>query len=114
VVNEFVDEWIAAWNSHDLERILALYDDDFTMHSPYIQTRLGIDSGKLKGKQAIGEYWQSALNQQPSLHFELIDRYAGVNSVCIVYQKLPAKSVCENLLLNEQFKIQAAYANHHC
>ena len=21
-------EWIAAWNSHDLERVLALYDED--------------------------------------------------------------------------------------
>ena len=29
-------EWIAAWNDHDLERILAHYTDDFTMSSPRI------------------------------------------------------------------------------
>ena len=25
----FAEEWIAAWNAHDLERILAHYTDDF-------------------------------------------------------------------------------------
>ena len=30
-------EWISAWNSHDLERILALYADDAEMTSDKIQ-----------------------------------------------------------------------------
>ena len=30
-------EWIAAWNSHDLERILALYAEDAEMTSDRIQ-----------------------------------------------------------------------------
>ena len=30
-VHRFAAEWIAAWNSHDLERILAHYTDDFEM-----------------------------------------------------------------------------------
>ena len=25
----FAKEWVAAWNSHDLERVLEHYEDDF-------------------------------------------------------------------------------------
>ena len=31
--HEFAREWIAAWNSHDLELILSHYADDFEMAS---------------------------------------------------------------------------------
>lgn len=43
-------EWISAWNSHDLERILALYAEDAEMTSDRIQA-LGLSaSGTLRGK----------------------------------------------------------------
>ena len=35
-------EWIAAWNSRDLERVLALYDENSEMTSDRIQA-LGFD-----------------------------------------------------------------------
>lgn len=37
---EFAAEWIAAWNSHDLERILSHYAEDFEMASPLIIERM--------------------------------------------------------------------------
>lgn len=37
---EFAREWIAAWNAHDLERILSHYTDDFEMSSPLIIERM--------------------------------------------------------------------------
>jgi hypothetical protein len=36
---EFAAEWIAAWNSGDLERILSHYADDFEIRSPLIAER---------------------------------------------------------------------------
>ena len=52
-------DWIAAWNAHDLDRILAHYAEDFEMRSPLIVER-GIDaSGVLRGKPAIRAYWQA-------------------------------------------------------
>jgi hypothetical protein len=36
LAERFAHEWIEAWNSHDLERILAHYSDDFVMSSPRI------------------------------------------------------------------------------
>jgi ketosteroid isomerase-like protein len=32
----FAAEWIAAWNSHDLDRVLSHYAGDFEMSSPII------------------------------------------------------------------------------
>ena len=54
----FAAEWIAAWNVHDLERILSHYIDDFEMQSALIVERMGVRSGILKGKEAIRPHWQ--------------------------------------------------------
>jgi hypothetical protein len=32
----FATEWMAAWNSHDLDRVLSHYSNYFEMSSPYI------------------------------------------------------------------------------
>lgn len=61
----FAKEWVAAWNSHDLDRILAHYDDDFEMSSPIITTLVGELSGRLQGKTAVGAYWAKALRSIP-------------------------------------------------
>ena len=42
---QFAAEWIAAWNAHDIDAVLAHYTDDFTMTTPMIQKLLGIPSG---------------------------------------------------------------------
>ena len=69
-----------------MERILAHYADDFEMTSPYIVERMGIVSGTLKGKQAIRSYWTQALSVPPPLRFELLNVFAGVNSLAIHYR----------------------------
>jgi hypothetical protein len=82
----FAKEWVAVWNSHDLDRILAHYDDDFEMSSPIITTLVGEPSGRLRGKTAVGPYWAKALQSMPNLRFELLAALAGVNSVTVYYR----------------------------
>jgi len=55
------------------------------MSSPLIRERMGVDSGRLKGKAAVRPYWAIGLAAQPPLHFELIDVFAGVGGVIIYY-----------------------------
>ena len=46
-------EWIAAWNSHDLERILAVYAENSEMTSDRIPA-LGFDpSGTLRARRSF-------------------------------------------------------------
>ena len=107
----FAKEWIAAWNSHDLERILAHYEDDFEMSSPIITTLIGECSGKLRGKVAISAYWAKALRSIPNLRFELLAALAGVNSITVYYQGHRGLAA-EVLHLNASGKVKEAFAHY--
>ncbi len=108
----FGREWVAAWNSRDLERILALYAEDSEMTSDRIQM-LGFDaSGTLRGKPNLRAYWGKALGFAPNLHFELIDTYVSPDSVVVFYQNDRGKKICEYLRLNAAGKIVQGSANH--
>ncbi|MGD0804605.1 MAG: nuclear transport factor 2 family protein [Candidatus Bathyarchaeia archaeon] len=82
----FATEWIAAWNAHDLSRILTHYSDDFEMSSPVIVQIAGEASGKLKGKTTVDAYWQKALAKMPNVHFDLISILIGVDTITLYYK----------------------------
>jgi hypothetical protein len=105
-------EWIAAWNSHDLERVLALYDDDSEMTSDKISAFGFGASGTLRGKDKLRAYWGAALQKRPNLHFELIDTYVSPDSIVVFYQNDRGAKVCEYLRLNDEGKIRQGSANH--
>lgn len=109
--DRFADEWIAAWNAHDLARILTHYTDDFEMTSPVIVKLTGESSGTLKGKAAVGAYWARALESSPDLHFELIDTLFGVHSVTLYYRGVRG-SAAEVFLFNTEGKVTRAYAHY--
>jgi hypothetical protein len=99
----FAAEWIAAWNAHDLERILSHYADDFEMQSPLIVERMGVGSGILRGKEAIRPYWQQGLAARPALHFQLQETLVGIDTIAIYYRSTTRnKMVAEVLRFNDQ------------
>ena len=109
---EFAEEWIAAWNSHDLERIFSHYTDDFEMSSPFIVQRMKVPSGTLEGKENIRPYWQIGLEQNPPLRFTLTDVLVGANSVTILYLNQKNISVVEVLFFNENGKATSGFAHY--
>ena len=105
-------EWIAAWNSRDLERVLALYAEDCEMTSDKIQA-LGFDSsGTLSGKAKIRTYWGKALTLLPNLQFTLIDLFVSPDSLVVFYQNERGARICEYLRLDAEGKIAQGSANH--
>ncbi len=105
-------EWIAAWNSRDLERVLALYAEDSEMTSDRIPA-LGFDaSGTLRGKDSLRAYWGKALALLPSLHFTLIDTFVSPDSIVVFYKNERAAKICEYLRLDAAGKIRQGSANH--
>ena len=58
------------------------------MSSPFIVSISGQASGTLRGKAAVRAYWQTALQQHPDLHFELVDVFVGVSSMVILYLQI--------------------------
>ena len=107
----FAEEWISAWNSHDLERILSHYEDDFEMSSPVIIQTMNEPSGRLKGKQRIAEYWAKALDRYPDLVFEKLHVLAGASSVTIIYNGVRGLSA-EVFHFSGAGKVSSAYAHY--
>lgn len=108
----FATDWIDSWNSHDLERILAHYEDDFEMSSPYIPKIAEEASGTLRGKTAVGAYWGKALQLIPDLHFELITTLVGVDSITLYYKNAQGRLVAEVFLFGSNQKVVKAFAHY--
>jgi ketosteroid isomerase-like protein len=82
--HEFALKWIDAWNSHDVERILSHYTDDFEMTSPFVSTKVSADR-TVRGKAAARAYWRNGLARVPDMTLRLVDVLVGVGSVALYY-----------------------------
>ncbi len=108
----FAAEWIEAWNSHDLDRILAHYSDDFEFASPFIIQVVGEPSGMLKGKANVGAYWSKGLQILPDLKFELIAVFAGINSIVLHYKNERGKYNAETFEFGLDKLVHKSAANN--
>ncbi|MCX6690122.1 MAG: nuclear transport factor 2 family protein [Methanoregula sp.] len=109
---DFAQHWIAAWNSHDLDRIMEHYAQNVEVTTPMIKVMLGIDSGTLKGKDKVREYWRVALQKVPDLHFEYIDVTQSVGSIALYYNAILGKRCIEVMFLNEVGKIEKVVVHY--
>jgi hypothetical protein len=91
----FARDWIAAWNSHDLDAILAHYEDGFELATPYIAITRTAPSSRLQGKAAIGAFWAAGLARLPDLHFELLGIFAGTASIALHYRGAQGRTAVE-------------------
>ena len=108
----FAAEWIESWNSHDLERILSHYADDVEVATPMIKVAMGIDTGTLRGKAPVREYWRAALGKVPDLHFELVECTQGVDSIALYYKSVMGKMAVEVMFFDAQGKISKVIAHY--
>src|SRR5262245_60723954 len=108
----FASEWISAWNSHDLKRILSHYSDDFAFSSPVIIQVMGEPSGKLQGKEVIGTYWAKALSRTPNLEFNLQAVLWGIDTLVIHYQRHDGRMASEWFEFGKDGKVVRSAAHY--
>ena len=110
----FTEQWINAWNSHDLDKILSHYTDDFIMESPLALNRLPQTGGVVKGKEAVRAYWKMGLELIPNLRFELREVLVGVNSITMYYiNHATGKNTAEVLFINDEGKAYRGFAHYN-
>ena len=63
--SNFATEWVAAWNSHDLEAILVHYAPQVVFTSPVAARLTGETSGTIQGKDALRSYFAKGLELIP-------------------------------------------------
>ncbi|NBA86541.1 nuclear transport factor 2 family protein [Emticicia sp. CRIBPO] len=109
---KFAEEWVASWNSHDMEDILSHYSDDIEVTTPMIKMATGGETSTLKGKEAVAAYWKKAMKRLPDLHFELLDVTEGVGSVALYYKSVMDKRSVEVMFFNEEGKVNRMFAHY--
>ena len=107
----FASDWIEAWNSHDIERILSHYDQTLKFSSPKLAKLIPDSGGQLNGKEAVRVYWTKALIAQPELHFELIAVLKGVERAVIHYKGVGGKWCAEFFVFAENGMVVASHAH---
>jgi acyl-CoA thioesterase FadM/ketosteroid isomerase-like protein len=105
-------EWVAAWNAHDLERILEHYADDVVLTSPLAAQRLGDPGGTVRGKAALRAYFKMGLAAFPALRFDLVDVTWGVTSVVLYYVNQRGTMTCEFMDVDAAGKVTRVIAHY--
>lgn len=82
---EIATKWFAAFNEHNLENLLSLYDDNAKHYSPKLKIRKPETEGLIIGKQALREWWQDAFDRLPSLQYEVKKLTADEEQVFMEY-----------------------------
>lgn len=78
-------KWFEAFNEHDLEKLLMLYDEEAEHYSPKLKVRLPETKGLIKGKHALKAWWQDAFERLPSLSYEVLKLTADHEQVFMEY-----------------------------
>lgn len=78
-------KWFDAFNNHQLEQLLSLYDDDAEHYSPKLKIRKPETQGMIIGKQALSEWWQDAFDRLPSLNYKVTSLTANGDRVFMEY-----------------------------
>lgn len=107
----FAQAWLDAWNAHDLDRVLALYEADFEFSSPVLAKRDPASGGCLRGVDAARSYWAAAFVPTVNLHFQLLATFYGVNSVVIHYKGLRGKLCAEFFEFSVSGKVRRSHAH---
>ena len=64
-------KWFEAFNEHNLEKLLSLYDDKAEHYSPKLKIKHPETNGLISGKEALRVWWQEAFERLPSLRYEV-------------------------------------------
>ena len=103
---KFAAEWVDAWNAHDLDRLLGHFAEDVVWSSPLVVSFRGEESGTLRGKQAVQEYYAAGLARIPNLRFEVLSVRAGVAVMVINYRNQDGREVSEVLKLRDGLVVE--------
>lgn len=96
-------KWFEAFNEHNLENLLSLYDDNAEHFSPKLKIRKPETQGLIKGKNELRIWWQDAFDRLPTLHYKTTTLTANNERVFMEYIRQVEKE--EDMLVAEVLEI---------
>ena len=80
-------KWFEAFNEHNIEKLLALYDNGADHYSPKLKMRFPETKGLIKGKDALRNWWTDSFERLPTLHYEIISLTVEADFVLFAYKR---------------------------
>lgn len=84
---QIATRWFEAFNEHNLEKLLSLYDEQARHYSPKLKVRQPETKGLIKGKAALRAWWQDAFDRLPTLKYEVVKLTADEEQVFMEYTR---------------------------
>jgi ketosteroid isomerase-like protein len=106
------NDWVAAWNAHDLDKIMSHYEDGVALTSPVAARLLGIADGHVNGKANLRAYFERGLAAFPDLTFTIEDVLWGLDSVVLYYTNQRGTRTAEFMELGAEGKVARVVAHY--
>ena len=97
-------KWFDAFNSHNFEQLLTLYDDDAEHFSPKLKIKKPETNGVVKGKNALQGWWHESFEQLPTLRYKVTSLTANPDRVFMEYVRTVEGQ--EDMLVAEVLEIR--------
>jgi hypothetical protein len=108
----FAEQWIDAWNRHDLDSILDLYSEEIDFSSPFAAKLLGAADGRIQGRVALREFFSIGLAAYPDLQLKLRCVALGVGGITLICDSVRGLVAAHTMILDPEFKITQAFAHY--
>ncbi|WP_182134326.1 nuclear transport factor 2 family protein [Nitrosopumilus sp. b1] len=103
---DHVQNWINAWNKHDLQTILKMYSENIDFESPKIRDIIPeLSVQKITDKKTLEKYWKKGLEKYPNLHFTYLTHFQPDDKTCIL-QYLANLDGTSTVSVMEQFTFE--------
>ena len=96
--------WFEAFNSHNLDKLLSLYDDEAEHYSPKLKIRHPETNGLVVGKEALRIWWKDAFDRLPTLNYKVKSLTADSDRVFMEYIRSVENE--EDILVAEVLEIK--------
>jgi hypothetical protein len=111
-IRSHADTWLAAWNAHDLDAIIACYSEDVDFAAPTVIKRWGREDGRLQGRAELRRHFELGLELAPGLTFTEEAFLPGPAGYALLYRRENGNRVLDVVELNpagEAARVRAFY-----
>lgn len=103
-LEQIATSWFAAFNEPNLEKLLALYNDDAEHYSPKLKVRHPETLGLIRGKNALRAWWKDAFDRLPTLEYKVLRLTPYQDRVFMEYMRHVQGE--DDLLVGEMLEIK--------
>ena len=97
-------KWFDAFNQHNLEQLLSLYDDNAQHFSPKLKLRKPETNGLVIAKEAMRDWWKDSFERLPTLKYKVTSLTANSDRVFMEYVRSVENE--EDMLVAEVLEIR--------